>query len=111
MRELVEVKISIIGVGSAVFSLSLIRDLCLTPNLEGSVVSFMDINKEKLDAVYSLCKRYAEEIGIKLKLEKTMNRRESLRDADFVVNTALAAGHYRLRGMGNSMWSRLQTRW
>lgn len=97
MRELVEVKISIIGAGSAVFSLSLIRDLCLTPNLEGSVVSFMDINKEKLDAVYSLCKRYAEEIGIKLKLEKTMNRRESLRDADFVVNTALAAGHYRLR--------------
>ena len=94
---MVEVKISIIGAGSAVFSLSLVRDLCLTPNLEGSTISFMDINKERLNAVYSLCNRYAEEMGIKLKLEKTLDRKESLRDADFVINTALAAGHHRLR--------------
>ncbi|MCD6445112.1 alpha-glucosidase/alpha-galactosidase [Candidatus Bathyarchaeota archaeon] len=90
-------KLSIIGAGSAVFSLSLIRDLCLTPGLEGSTVCFMDIDKQRLDAVYSLCKRYAQELGVRLNLEKTMDRRESLRDADFVINTALAAGHHRLR--------------
>lgn len=88
-----DVKISIIGAGSATFSLALIKDLCLTPNLEGSTVSFMDINKERLDAVYALCKRYAQEIGIKLNLEKTMNRKESLKDADFVINTALVVGY------------------
>ncbi len=93
---MVEVKISIIGAGSAVFSLNLIRDLCLTPNLEGSTISFMDINKERLNAVYSLCKRYADEVGVKLRLEKTLDRKESLKDADFVINTALAAGHHRL---------------
>ena len=91
------VKISIIGAGSAIFSLNLIKDLCLTKNLKDSTVSLMDVNEERLDAAYMLCKRYSEEVGIKLKLEKTSDRRISLRGADFVINTALAAGHQRLR--------------
>jgi alpha-galactosidase len=90
-------KISIIGAGSAVFSLGLVRNICLTPNLAGSTVSLMDINQERLETIYALCKRYAQEIGIELTLQKTMDRRESLQDADFVINTALAAGHHRLR--------------
>lgn len=90
-------KISIIGAGSAVFSLRLTIDLCLTPNLEGSTISFMDIDQGRLDAIHGLCQRYADEIGITLNLEKTTNRREALEGADFVINTALAAGHERLR--------------
>lgn len=42
------VKIVLIGAGSAVFSLSIIRDLCLTPNLKGSTVTFMDIDEARL---------------------------------------------------------------
>ena len=91
------VKISIIGAGSAVFSLRLVIDLCLTPNLGGSTISFMDIDEARLDAIHTLCSRYADEIGNHLVLEKTTDRRESLKGADFVVNTALAAGHERLR--------------
>jgi alpha-galactosidase len=91
------VKISIIGAGSAVFSLNLIRDLCLTPNLAGSTISFMDINEGRLDAAHRLCQRYAEAVGNRLILEKTTDRRKSLEGADFVINTALAAGHDRLR--------------
>jgi len=91
------VKISIIGAGSANFSLSLIRDLCLTPNLRGSTVSFMDINPERLDAAYGLCTRYAAEVGIDLDLRKTTDRRESLDGADFVINTALVVGNWRLQ--------------
>jgi alpha-galactosidase len=91
------VKISIIGAGSAVFSLRLLIDLCVTPNLAGSTISFMDINEERLDAIHRLCQRYADEIGIDLKLKKTTDRRESLQGADFVINTALVAGHERLR--------------
>jgi alpha-galactosidase len=90
-------KISIIGAGSAVFSLRLIIDFCLTPNLQGSTISFMDIDQGRLDAIHRLCQRYADEVGIRLTLEKTTNRRESLAGADFVINTALAAGHERLR--------------
>lgn len=91
------IKISIIGAGSAVFSLGMIKDICLTPNLQGSVISFMDIDPDRLDSAFELCQRYADEIGINLKLEKTLNRRESLKNADFVINTALPGGHQRLR--------------
>ena len=91
------IKISIIGAGSAVFSLSLIRDICLTPNLQGSTVSFMDIDRERLDAAHTLCQRYAAEVGIQLDLQKTTDRRASMQGADFVINTALVAGNRRLR--------------
>lgn len=89
--------ITLIGAGSAVFSLSLIRDFCLTPNLAGSKITFMDINPERLAAAYTLCQRYAAEVGAQLELSQTTNRREALQGADFVINTALSAGHHRLR--------------
>ena len=90
-------KITIIGAGSAVFSLGLIRDLCLTPGLQGSTVCLMDIDQERLDAIHALCRRYAEEVGADLNLELTPSRQEALAEANFVVVTALAAGHDRLR--------------
>jgi alpha-galactosidase len=37
-------------------------------------------------------------MGAQLTLEKTLDRRESLKGADFVINTALVAGHDRLAG-------------
>jgi alpha-galactosidase len=90
-------KIALIGAGSAVFSVSLICDLCLTPNLAGSVVTFMDIDESRLDGAFNLCRRFAEEVGIQLNLERTTDRRAALQGADFVINTALGAGHHRLR--------------
>lgn len=92
-----KIKISMIGAGSGAFSLGFIKDICMNRNLEGSTVSFMDINPERLDAVHAISTRYAKEQGIDLKLEKTTNRRDSLKDADFVVSSALAAGHDRLK--------------
>ena len=91
------VKISLIGAGSGAFSLSLIRDICLTKNLEGCTVSFMDINPERLEGSFNVCRRYAEELGVHLHMEKTLDRQECLTGADFVINTALAAGHDRLK--------------
>jgi alpha-galactosidase len=89
-------KISIIGAGSAVFSLGLVRDLCLTPTLSGSLVSLMDVNADRLQAIHTLCGRYIEETGADIRSESTSDRRESLRDADFVINTALVAGYERM---------------
>jgi alpha-galactosidase len=90
-------KISIIGAGSGTFSLAMIRDICLTNNLAGSTVCFMDIDPQRLDAAYMLCKRYAQELGFQLNLEKTLDRRAALEGADFIIDTALAAGHDRLQ--------------
>ena len=81
-------KVTIIGAGSVVFSLGLVKDLCLTEGLKGSEVCFMDINEERLDVIYRLGMRYAEDLGADLKFERTLDREESLQDADFVINTA-----------------------
>jgi alpha-galactosidase len=89
-------KISLIGAGSAVFSLNIIRDICLTPNLQGFTINLMDINQERLDGAYRLCKRYAAEVGIQLDIETTTDRNASLSGADFVINTALTANYHRL---------------
>jgi alpha-galactosidase len=90
-------RIVIVGAGSAMFSLSLIRDLCLTPGLAGSAVVFVDVDGERLAAAHELCRRYAAELGVTLSLDQTTDRRAALRGADFVVNTALVAGHRALR--------------
>ncbi|HOT89988.1 MAG TPA: alpha-glucosidase/alpha-galactosidase [Anaerolineae bacterium] len=82
------VKVAIIGAGSVVFSLGLVKDLCLTESLKGSMIHFMDINEERLDVVYRLAQRYAEDLGADLKFARTLSREESLQDADFVINTA-----------------------
>lgn len=90
-------KISVIGAGSAVFSLNFIRDVCLKPNLRGCTVHFMDIDQSRLDGAHGLCVRYAQEVRLELDLRKTTNRSEALQGADIVLNLALVAGHHRLR--------------
>ena len=81
-------KVTIIGAGSVVFSLGLVKDICLTPGLKGSRVCFMDIDEERLDTVYRLALRYCEDLGADLSFERTLDREAALREADFVINTA-----------------------
>jgi alpha-galactosidase len=82
------VKIGVIGAGSAQFSLDVIRDLCLIEGFAGSLVTFMDIDEGRLVAIDRLARRYAAELGVDLRFERTLNREAALRDADFVLNTA-----------------------
>ncbi len=93
------VRIGVIGAGSAVFSLGLVKDICLTPNLDGSEISFMDVDPERLDVIHRLAERYATELGANLHFEKTQDRQAALRDADFVINTAYPLGHHHARRM------------
>jgi alpha-galactosidase len=91
------IKLSVIGAGSAQFSLGLVKDICLTPGLAGSLISFMDIDEDRLAMIHKLGERYASELGMDLQFESTINRRASLHDADFVINTASASSHHHQR--------------
>lgn len=86
-------KIALIGAGSVVWGSTVIRDLLNTPELKAATVALMDINKERLNVVYQFATRYAGEIKSDMKFSKTTDRREAIRDADFVVNSAMAGGH------------------
>ena len=90
-------KISILGAGSGTFSLSLIRDFCLTPNLQSCELCFMDINEERLNASHDLCMRLTREMGVPLTLTKTTDLEEALTGASYVICTILIGGYYRLR--------------
>ena len=81
-------KVTIFGAGSVVFSLGLVKDLCLTKELNDSHVCFMDINGDVLDVIYNLAGRYAQDLGANLTFEKTTDREACLKDAAFVINTA-----------------------
>lgn len=87
------VNVTVIGAGSAVFSMGLVRDLCLTESLAGSRVCFMDIDEERLEMIHKMATRYAGQLGVDLSLESTTDRRASLQNADFVINTASVVSH------------------
>ena len=81
-------KIAIIGAGSATFSAGLVRDLCVTPSLHGSKVTFMDIHEDRLVFILTLAKKLAKELGAELEFESTLDREAALEGADYVLNTA-----------------------
>src|SRR6478609_8009580 len=91
------VRIAVIGAGSGTFSLGLVKALCLTPNLKGSEVAFMDIDGDRLETIHKLAVRFAGELGQELRFEKTTDRAAALKDADFIINTASAESHYAQR--------------
>jgi len=89
-------KIVVIGAGSAVFSLNIIRDICATPGLHGSELCLVDINQERLNAVHKLCVRFAAETGTTLTVTHTVNREEALKDADFIIVSVLACSRQKM---------------
>lgn len=52
--------------------------------------------KEKLDIIYQLCQRMVSRAGIPMTIYKTLDRREALRDADFVT-TQFRVGQLKAR--------------
>ncbi len=86
-------KIAIIGAGSLFWSSTIIHDLCLTPEMKGSTIVLMDIDKDRLDTIYQFAMTYSAEVKFDIKFLKTTDRREAIRDSDFVVNAAMAGGH------------------
>ncbi len=81
-------KIGIIGAGSVRFSLQLIGDIAQTEELADCEICMMDVNETRLNATYSLAKKYCEELGSNIQIEKTMNLEEAIKGASFIINTA-----------------------
>ena len=93
------VRIALVGAGSAVFARNLIRDLCIADGLRGSCMVLMDIDEWRLNLVYELATRYAAELGVDVRFGKTSDRKQALRDADFVINTANDKNERSLSGL------------
>ncbi|MDD4890629.1 MAG: alpha-galactosidase [Phycisphaerae bacterium] len=85
-------KIAMIGAGSVIFCKTLCNDILATPSLQGSEICLMSRTKPKLDRMEAFVGRMIRENGLKAKVWSTLDRREAIRGADYVIVTIQVGG-------------------
>lgn len=78
-------KIVFIGAGSVVFASRLLTDIVYHQELRDSTISLMDIDAERLELITQFARTLASKYAPNMKIESTLNRREALKDADYVI--------------------------
>lgn len=78
-------KLTVIGAGSVGFTRDVFSDLMSVPDCRDMQVSFMDINAHNLEMVTNLCQRDLDANGVNIKIHATTDRREALKDANYVI--------------------------
>jgi alpha-galactosidase len=96
-------KIVLIGAGSAAFGPPTFVDLNLSKVLGGSTIVLHDIDKEKLQMVYEVVCEDNKKIGNKFNIESTYNRKEALKEADFIINSTEHGDRFELRWQDNTI--------
>lgn len=87
-------KICLIGAGSTVFAQSILGDVLSNPALQNATISLHDIDETRLSTSVVVANRIGQTLGLtNLKVEETANRREALRDADFVILMMQVGGY------------------
>ena len=78
------IHVAMIGAGSVVFSKTMTGDLLRFPEFRDATFTYMDVDPERLDVGAALCRKIAKGLGATPTIRATRDRREALRDADFV---------------------------
>lgn len=78
-------KITMIGAGSIVFCKTLFMDIMATPALEDSEICLMSRTRPKLDKMESFAGRVIKENNLPAKVSSTLDRKEALDGADYVI--------------------------
>ena len=90
-------KITFMGAGSTVFARNVLGDCMCTPALCGAEIALYDINEERLKdseiILGAINKNVNESRGTIKTYLGVENRKEALRDADFVVNAIQVGGY------------------
>jgi alpha-galactosidase len=87
------VKIAIIGAGSTVFMKNIVTDIVLEPGLESAHIALHDIDAERLAVSEKVARRICDTTNTRLTISASLNRREALQHADFVI-TMIQVGGY-----------------
>jgi alpha-galactosidase len=86
-------KIALIGAGSVTFAQHLIGDILSFPELADSHLALMDIDPIRLQTSRIMAERLAAQLSSAAVVTTTLDRREALRDADYVINAIQVGGY------------------
>lgn len=78
-------KIAMLGAGSLIFCKTLINDFLATSALNASEICLMSITRPKLDKMEAFVRRMIAENKLQARVWSTLDRREALKDADYVI--------------------------
>jgi len=70
----------------------LIGDILSYPELSGSEISLMDIDKGRLDLIVQLAQKMVKDKEWKARITSALDRRETLKNADYVIVTVEVGG-------------------
>ena len=86
-------KITLIGAGSTVFAKNLIGDILSYPELAESTLTLFDINEERLKTSEVVAHKIADILGVKPKIETTLDRQRALDSADYAISMFQVGGY------------------
>ena len=78
-------KVAIIGAGSVVFAKTLLSDMMATPALADSEFALMNRTEPKLRRMENFARRMVKDNNLPCKITATLDRREAIDGADFVI--------------------------
>jgi alpha-galactosidase len=78
-------KIALIGAGSLIFTKTLVMDILATPGMEGSEFCLMSRTWPKLEQMQNFVRRVIAENQSPARVSATLDRREALRGARYVI--------------------------
>ena len=77
----------LIGAGSLQFGLGTVGSILESEVLSGSEIILHDINVEALDLTFNACDAAIKERALDFKISSTLNRKEALKNATFIINS------------------------
>ncbi|MBI1818343.1 MAG: alpha-glucosidase/alpha-galactosidase [Deltaproteobacteria bacterium] len=86
-------KIALIGAGSVVFAKNLIGDILMFPELANCHIALMDIDAARLHTAERMTQKLAAALKVAPTITAHSDRRDALRNADFVINTIQVGGY------------------
>ncbi|HSI85152.1 MAG TPA: alpha-glucosidase/alpha-galactosidase, partial [Candidatus Methylacidiphilales bacterium] len=86
-------KITLIGAGSVTFAKNLLCDILQYPELSEATICLMDIDPSRLKVAEVMTTRIIDKLKVKAKVVATLNQREAVANANYVICTIQVGGY------------------